>query len=95
MNPAPTILTDEVIEIFNDMIVEKWNGRESHFKQKEIVTKIRKKMNIRKTDKIFDEHWLDIEDIYRELGWVVKYESPDMASSGFDEYFVFSKKEKK
>ena len=83
-------IPDEVIECFNEMIVEKWNGKESFFKQKEIVSKIKKKMNLKDTKKMYDEHWLDIEGMYIKLGWTVKYESP-CYDQDFDSYFKFTK----
>lgn len=86
------LIPDGVIEAFNEMIVEKWDGKESYFKQSEIVTKIQAKTKM-KSKEIFDKHCLDIEKIYKELGWDVKYSSPSWGES-FDESFTFSKREK-
>jgi len=88
-------IPDEVIEAFNEMIVEKWNGTESFFRQKEIVSKIEKKMKLKDTKQMYDEHWLDVEGIYMRLGWKVKYESPSYGDTDFESYFNFSKKDKK
>lgn len=88
------LIPDEVIESFNEMIVEKWDGTKSFFRQKEIVSKIKKKMGLHSSSKkIFENNWLDVEKIYEELGWVVRYESPDRGTSSFEEYFKFSKRE--
>lgn len=43
-------------------------------------------------DEIFDNHWLDIEDIYREQGWKVKYDKPGYNEESFKPYFEFSVK---
>lgn len=39
-------------------------------------------------DEIFDNHWLDIEDIYREKGWEVFYDQPCFSGS-HNAYFEF------
>lgn len=88
-------IPDEVIEIFNELISEKWNGRESFFRQKDVVSKITKKLKLKDTKQMNDERWLDVEGIYRQLGWIVKYESPCYGDSNFEPYFKFSKKVKK
>jgi len=88
-------IPDEVIEAFNEIIVEKWNGTQSFFRTKEVVSKIKKKLKLNRTDKIYDNHWLDVEGIYIKLGWVVKYDSPCYGGLDFEPFFKFSKKEKK
>jgi hypothetical protein len=88
------LIPDEVIESFNEMIVAKWNGTESFFRLKEITTVAKRKLNLRKPKKEFDSKWLDVEDIYRRLGWNVVYMSPDWGED-YDAYFTFSKKDKK
>jgi len=91
------LIPDEVIEAFNEMIVEKWDDYKSYFKQKEIVKTIQAKLKISNKDveeNIFNKNYLDVEQMYRELGWDVKYESPGYRES-FDESFTFSKKEEK
>lgn len=90
----PAVIPDEVIESFNELILENWDGRKSHFKQKDVTKRIRKK-NKKLTNKIlFDKHYLDVESIYISNGWKVEYGSPDRDES-FEEYFVFSKEDKK
>lgn len=65
----------EVIEIVNNIIATKWTGSSARFKQEELVDMIVEKLNVSK-DVIFDKHWLDFEDIYREKGWRVFYDKP-------------------
>lgn len=90
------LIPDEVIEAFNEMIVKKWDGEKSYFKQKEIVESIALKLIIMNEDieeNIFSKGYLDVEKIYAKLGWNVKYESPGWNES-FDESFTFTKKGK-
>ena len=82
------LIPDEVIQAFNEMIAEKWDGSESHFKRNEIVARIKTKMDIE-----FDCSYLDVEKIYEDLGWVVKYESASRGDSDFPPYFTFTKKD--
>lgn len=44
--------------------------------------------------RIFDENWLDIELIYEQFGWKVKYDKPGW-DEDYDPFFEFSKKKEK
>ena len=46
-----------------------------------------------KRQDIFDNHWLDVEDLYRKNGWKVDYDKPGYNES-YNAYFVFSAKTK-
>ena len=81
-------IPDEVFAAFNELITKNWNGQQSQVTQKSVVSLIRRKLDDSKT---FDSHWLDIEDIYRNAGWVVKYDKPGF-NEDYDSLFVFSKK---
>lgn len=86
-----TILPPEVIEAWNCLIAQKYSGGVARIEQKEIITAIKKVMNLNDAKRIFTEDWLEIEDIYREAGWKVEYDRP-----GYDEdyepTFTFSKR---
>lgn len=73
-------LPKEVIEAFNSLIVKDWNGRSSVISQDDVVKQIIKnfKKNNKKIskDKIFENHFLDIEGAYRRVGWKVTYDKP-------------------
>ena len=90
-------LPQEVLEAFNEMIASSWNGSYSHFKTKEVVAVILEKMNygkitqpIIKSDELFENHWLDVEDIYRKAGWKVVYDNPAYNET-YDATYKFSK----
>lgn len=42
---------------------------------------------------IFERHWLDVEDAYREAGWGVTYEKPSYNEDGMAS-FVFVSRQK-
>lgn len=85
------IIPDEVIESFNEMIAQNFSGGGSTFKQNEVVKLICKKMKLRHNDIIYDKHWLDVESLYRERGWVVLYDKPGFNES-YDATFSFARK---
>lgn len=85
------IIPDEVIESFNELIVEKWDGKESIVRVKSIVDRIVNKIPDLDRSLIYSNKWLDIEDIYRNEGWVVIYDQPGYCET-YDAYFKFSRK---
>lgn len=84
-------IPDIIIDAINELIVEHYSPikRSAIVKQDEILDRISDTYS-RRT--VFDNNWLDIEDIYREQGWRVRYESPSYGDSDFDAYFEFSEK---
>lgn len=83
-------LPDEVIESFNELIAEKWNGNQAKISQKEVASLISSKLDIQK-EAIYEKHWLDVEDIFRKAGWHVEYDQPGYNES-YEPYFIFEKK---
>lgn len=86
------LIPDVVISSFNNLIAEKWNGVSAEIKQPEIV-KLLVAAGLDK-DEIFKRHWLDVEDIFRAVGWVVEYDKPGYNES-YDAFFVFRKNKNK
>jgi hypothetical protein len=80
-------IPDEVIEAFNEMILDNWDGRSSTFQQKEVVDLIVKNTNL-SVEIIFNKHYLDIETIFERAGWIVKYDKPAYNES-YPETFKF------
>jgi hypothetical protein len=91
-------IPDEMLEAVNEMIVKKWNGSEATFKQEDVLDLYFLKKgenNIQKNrDKVFDNHWMDFEDIYRKAGWGVSYDKPAYNES-YPATFTFKKKARK
>ena len=77
-------IPDKMFESVNEMIVRTWNGSKATFRQDDLIIKYLDKIgepnNFTNRNKIFDNHLLDFEDIYREQGWYVEYDKP-----GYDE----------
>jgi hypothetical protein len=69
--PKPEI-PDFVITAFNTLIQKKWNGEVAIISQNEAVNEIKKLMpDSYKESDIFDNHWLDVEDLFLAAGWDV------------------------
>jgi hypothetical protein len=94
-------IPSEVIEVFNEMLAEgfKTDSKKIVIRQKDIVPRITEKMTRnpltgRKKELYnfkFDMGWLDVEPLYAERGWRVKFEKEDYNSQagGDGSYFVF------
>jgi hypothetical protein len=87
-------IPDFIIEAVNTLIKKKWDGKKALIKQDDILAIV--SSNNEDSDKpsrrtIFDNNWLDFEDIYREVGWKVEYDKPAYNES-YDAYFKFTKK---
>ena len=78
-----------VIEAFNELITKNFNGSSSTVKQSDAVALIMQKMDCAR-DKVFSEHWLDVEILFRDAGWRVEYDKPGFNES-YDATFKFSR----
>ena len=90
-------IPDEMLEAVNELIVKKWHGNEATFRQDDLVALYLAKIgenDIQKSrDKLYENHWLDFEDIYRKAGWSVDYDKPAYNES-YPATFTFKKKKK-
>ena len=86
-------LPSEVIDSFNFLIARNWNGRSATVLQKDVCDEIVRRMGLDggTRERIYENHWLDVEAIYRATGWVVTYDKPGYCETG-EPYFKFSKK---
>ena len=82
-------LPKEVFDGFNKLIVDNWNGRCAKFNQNEVAKLIASKMDI-STNDVYEKKYLEVEDIYREKGWVVEYDKPGYCED-YNASFTFSK----
>jgi len=81
-------IPDEVFDVFNGLIAQNLNRGHSRVLQKDVVEQLEARGLDR--SKIFDQHWLDVEDSYRTAGWTVSYDRPVYyAGESFDAYFDF------
>lgn len=86
-------MPDAVIETWNRLIAKKFNGNNSvTIKQNEIVAALAASNGVDRQT-VFDLGWLDIEDLYRSVGWTVEYDKPGYNES-YEAFFVFKKKKR-
>lgn len=86
-------IPDAVLEAFNELIAKNFNGAYAIVRQNEVVKLLVEKKGINKNE-IFENHWLDVEDLYRKAGWKVEYDKPGYNET-YDAYFEFRPRGKK
>ena len=69
------VIPPEVIEAFNYMIALKFSGGRAVIRQDDVLERICSTLNVSR-ETVFNKHYLDVEDIYRDKGWSVTYEKP-------------------
>ncbi len=91
------IIPDYVIKTFNDLIAKNYNGNSATVTQDEVVNALLQycadqsgEVLNKYRDDIFNEHWLDVEEIYSKAGWKVKYDKPAFCEN-YGAYWVFKK----
>jgi len=84
------VFPPQVIEAFNSLIAEKFVDGSARVKQEEVLAKILS-LGTFSRNEIFERGLLNVEAIYREVGWSVEYYKPDYTESG-DAYFTFKTK---
>lgn len=87
------IFPDFVLKAFNDLLAEKYSHGSAKIVQKDAVQRILQYGNMLPEEKsvIYNNGWLNVEEIYRDAGWKVKYDKPGYCES-YDAFFEFSKK---
>jgi len=88
-----TRIPDEVIKIFNDLIIENLKNDRSTIQQEKVVDLISMTLGIPVKD-IFKQSLLDIEKYYEKAGWDVVYDRPGY-NEDYPATFKFSIKNKK
>lgn len=83
-----------VIEAFNQLIAKNYNSGSAKVTQTEAVNKIVELSGTNEKEirgKIFENHWLDVEDIYRKAGWTVEFDKAGYCEN-YDSFFIFGKR---
>jgi len=83
------LIPDAVLLAFNETIARTYHNGVATFTQDEIILLIIQKFEqevnkglgaedwIKQSrQQVFDNHWLDVEGIYRKAGWIVEYDKP-------------------
>lgn len=75
-------LPPKVLDTWNKLIVKNRSGRRSVVMQNSAIEALRGAMTSANSDTliprqmVFDEGWLNIEEVYRANGWNVEYDKP-------------------
>lgn len=82
-------IPDQVIESFNELIVENIRCSVARVYQEEVLEKICDKMPAVDRREVINNKWLDIEDLYRSAGWKVDYDKPGY-NENYQAYYTFT-----
>lgn len=80
----------QVIEAFNSLIAKSFVNGEATVYQEDAVAAIAGRLDVDKS-KIYDEGWLNVEEMYKDAGWDVRYDKPAY-DENYRAHFVFSVK---
>lgn len=87
-------IPDIVVKAFNTLIKKYWDGRQAIVKQPVVIDEIMKGFRDAgapiERQVIWDEHYLDVEPLFRKAGWKVMYDKPAM-DDNYDAYWKFQK----
>lgn len=79
-------IPDSVLKTFNTLIAQNFSSGSAIVLEKDIVAQLIERGINR--SQIYVNHWLDVEDIYREAGWNVEYDKPGFNET-YDASFTF------
>lgn len=79
----------EVIKVFNTLIQQHWDGHKAVFTVKEAIEELCREMKIDRAF-IIERRYLDIEVVYQQAGWIVKYDKPGFNET-YDATYTFTK----
>jgi hypothetical protein len=89
LEKRPLVL-EPVFEVFNKLILDAFDGRQAVIYLEPAAIIVSKTLGIKK-EKLYDSGYMDIEDHYREAGWVVVYSQPDRTEN-FRPHYTFKLK---
>lgn len=96
---SPTDIVAQKAKDFPDFVLQEWNkiiaknftsGSALVF-QKDVIEVLLPHTQHGNRQEIFDQHWLDVEEIYRAQGWDVVYDKPAYNES-YEASFKFTPK---
>lgn len=87
---AETAIPTEVIRVWNDMITAKFRDGQAKIIQNDIVASLSTLMDVPR-QQVFDNGWIEIEDLYEKAGWDVTYDKPGYNES-YAAFFLFEAK---
>lgn len=94
INLKKDYLPSEIIQAINECIIKNWNGKYSRFTLKEVTSLMLEKMLVKHKpytrQMIYDNGYVDFEDVYRDVGWKVVYDKPGF-NENYQANFTFSR----
>jgi hypothetical protein len=83
---------DFVFQAFNECIGKEYTNKSATVKQIDVINRMSQLMPGDSYEsnkaKIFAEGWLNVEEVYRKLGWKVEYDKPGYNES-YGAFWVF------
>ena len=77
-----------MVNAFNELIVANMDAK---IMQDEVVKLVLEKLPSMKREEVYEKKLLDVEDIFRGVGWTVMYDKPAFCET-YPAYFEFKKK---
>lgn len=78
----------EVIDVFNVLIAENFDGRCARIDQNDVIRAILNREIAATASEVFGRRLLDVEHVYAASGWIVWCDKPALGKIGAT-YFVF------
>ena len=85
------IIPPVVIQTVNNLLMKYYRGGSLTILQDEIIKEIKNLDGTITKDQIYNNKWLDFEELYRQSGWSVEYDKPGYNES-YNARFIFKKK---
>ena len=82
---------EKVIDAWNKLIAKRFTAGRARVTQEEAMQMLIPLTPNGDRREVYDEGWLDIEEVYREQGWGVKFDKPGYCET-YEPYFVFTAK---
>lgn len=70
------VFPPQVIEAVNELLTLKYSGGSVTLLQKDVIEKILQRMPDLTKNDLFNNHFLDFEDLFEQNGWNVVYDKP-------------------
>ena len=89
MKAKTQAILSEVFQVFDELITRNISltGTAKGY-QDEAVTMITSKLNIHRSV-VFANKWMDVEEAYRQAGWLVEYDKPAYYEN-YEAYYMFT-----
>lgn len=84
-----SVLPAAVFDAFNAEIAGSFGSGSARVMQNKVANRIAAAMGIERQE-VYDKHYLDVEEAYRDEGWNVEYEKPAYNES-YEAFFVFKR----